>query len=156
MKEARPKDVPGVVTAPVVIYAAPLLAGLLYDWRKPGLLPKKVACPLGLGLAGTGTILGLQAAWQFRRAGTSLEPWEPTTALVAGGVYRYTRNPVYLGFACIYAGIALMASSCTALYLLPAVVALINRGVIEREERYLEDKFGDQYRTYAQKARRWI
>lgn len=156
MSARNAKDVPGVVTAPPLIYLAPLLVGILRDRQRTTVQPKAVTRVLGLSLSGTGLAIGLQASWRFRRAHTPLEPWQPTTALVTAGIYRRTRNPIYLAFALTYAGAALLASSRTALGLLPAVVVVVNRGVISREERYLEQKFGEEYRAYCRRVRRWI
>jgi protein-S-isoprenylcysteine O-methyltransferase Ste14 len=84
-----------------------------------------------------------------------LDPGQPTTALVTTGVYRFTRNPAYLGIALAYAAITVaMASVGAALLLLPTLY-IIDCGVIQREERYLQDKFGDQYRQYQCAVRRW-
>lgn len=86
----------------------------------------------------------------MNRAGTKVDPREPTTAIVTGGPYRFTRNPLYLSMTLIYSGI-------TALFdALPGVLRIMRRGVIEREERYLEGKFGDEYLNYKAQVRRWI
>jgi protein-S-isoprenylcysteine O-methyltransferase Ste14 len=67
-----------------------------------------------------------------------------------------TRNPAYLGMAMVYAGIAVSAEALWALAPLPAVLAVIDRGVIAREERYLDRTLGDEYRRYKQRTRRWL
>jgi protein-S-isoprenylcysteine O-methyltransferase Ste14 len=105
-------------------------------------------------LVGFGVMLA--AIGLFRRRGTNLEPWLPATSLVASGIYRWTRNPMYLGMALIYAGLALILDSLSALLLLPVVVIVIQTQVIAREERYLDAKFGDAYRAYTAKVRRWL
>jgi len=92
----------------------------------------------------------------FQRRGTAVEPWKPTTAIVTTGPYRITRNPAYLGMALLYIGIALLADSLWALAPLPVVLVLIDRGVIAREERYLERKFGAEYVDYRSRVRRWV
>ncbi len=83
-------------------------------------------------------------------------PWRPTTALVVGGPFRFTRNPMYLGTTLLYIGIAILAQALWALVLLPFVLMIVQRGVIEREERYLEGKFGADYLRYKQRVRRWL
>jgi protein-S-isoprenylcysteine O-methyltransferase Ste14 len=85
-----------------------------------------------------------------------VDPREPTTAIVTGGPYRFTRNPLYLSMTLVYAGITALANALPAALLLPAVLAFMRRGVIEREERYLERKFGDEYMDYKARVRRWI
>jgi protein-S-isoprenylcysteine O-methyltransferase Ste14 len=92
----------------------------------------------------------------FRRAHTNLMPIKPTTVLVIAGPYRLTRNPIYLGFLCIYIAAALWFSVVWALALVPLVVLAVQRLAIVKEERYLEQKFGDTYRQYRAHVRRWI
>ena len=107
-----------------------------------------------LVLAGLGLLVSFNAS--FSRKGTAVEPWKPTTAIVTTGPYRFTRNPAYLGMALTYVGIALLSSALWVLVPLPFVLAVIDRGVIEREERYLEAKFGEEYLDYKRTVRRWI
>jgi protein-S-isoprenylcysteine O-methyltransferase Ste14 len=85
-----------------------------------------------------------------------VEPWKPTTAIVTTGPYRFTRNPAYLGMALVYVGIALLAEALWVLVPLPFVLAIIDRAVIAREERYLQRKFGHEYLDYKATVRRWI
>jgi len=80
----------------------------------------------------------------------------PATALVTTGPYRYTRNPMYLGLAFLYAGIALAFGLLWALAALPVVLLVVDRVVIPPEERHLEAQFGDEYRAYKSRVRRWI
>ena len=97
-------------------------------------------------VAGLGLLLTFNAS--FSRKGTAVEPWKPTTAIVTTGPYRFTRNPAYLGMALTYVGIAVLSSAVWVLLPLPVVLAVIDRGVIAREERYLERKFGEEYLAY--------
>jgi protein-S-isoprenylcysteine O-methyltransferase Ste14 len=90
------------------------------------------------------------------RRNTSPNPMKPTTALVTEGPYRLSRNPIYLGYVFLQAGIALLADSLWPLLTLPVVIVLVRRVVIDREERYLETKFGEAYRQYKARVRRWI
>jgi protein-S-isoprenylcysteine O-methyltransferase Ste14 len=92
----------------------------------------------------------------MRRAGTNVNPTEPTTILVVEGPFKFTRNPLYLSLTLFYAGVAILMNALWAMLMLPAVLFLVNRGVIEREERYLERKFGEQYTQYKERVRRWI
>jgi protein-S-isoprenylcysteine O-methyltransferase Ste14 len=102
-----------------------------------------------------GIATGIVGFLQFRRAGTDVRPDQPTTALVTDGIYRYSRNPLYIAQALIYAGIALAADSLWALALLVPTLIVIRYGVIAREEAYLERKFSDDYRRYKTAVRRW-
>ena len=103
-----------------------------------------------------GFAVGLLGLREMRQAGTNVDPYRPATAVVTGGPYRFTRNPIYVGFILMYLGISALTNALLPILLLPAVQQLMRRGVIEREERYLESKFGDEYRQYKESVRRWI
>ena len=85
-----------------------------------------------------------------------MDPYKPATTIVTGGPFRYTRNPLYLSMTLIYGGIAALANALPAALLLPIVLRLMRRSVIEREECYLERKFGDEYIEYKVRTPRWI
>ena len=95
------------------------------------------------------------ASGRFRKAGTDVRPWQPTTAIVVTGPYRWTRNPMYLGMAWLYVAAALWADSWLPIFLLWPLLETLKHGVILREERYLRDKFGDEYIRYQERVRRW-
>lgn len=114
------------------------------------------ASVLGALLAVIGLVVMFSGVLLFRRVGNNLEPWRPATMVVTTGIYTFTRNPMYLGMALIFAGLALVYDSLAALMLLPVVIIIIQTQVIAREEKYLETKFGDEYRAYKNKVRRWI
>ena len=142
---------------PPLIYVAGFVLGLALERFLPVLvlpkIPSRVAALLCIAVGVT------IAAWSvglFRREHTSFVPIKPATTLVIYGPYRLTRNPMYLGLVCIYLGIALWFGIFWALILLPAVMALIQRYVIIREEQYLERKFGGAYLKYKADVRRWI
>ena len=103
-----------------------------------------------------GLATGLPAMQLFKRAGTPPPPWQPTTEIVTGGIYERTRNPMYIGMGLLYAGLAIGLDGPIALLLLPVVMLIIRYGVIAREERYLEAKFGEDYRSYKARVRRWF
>lgn len=113
---------------------------------------------LTLGLPGLAAGLGL-CAWAillFRRFRTSPIPIVPSAALVERGPYRFTRNPMYVGMALVYAGAALWLQLSWALLLLPVVLVVIYITVIARQERYLQRRFGAAYREYQLRVRRWL
>lgn len=156
---SEPRDIPGVIAPPPLIYVGFLLAGWgagqLMD--TPGLgLPD--LWRRGLAVAGLITGFGLEAAAAglFRRARTAVQPWKPSTALVTGGIYRLTRNPIYVGMAIIYAALAIGMDSLPALVLLLPCLLVVDRFVIAREELYLQARFGPAYLAYTQKVRRWL
>ncbi len=151
------RDIPGVVAPPPLIYLGPLVLGLLLNGRFPvPFLPRGLARVLGWPLLGGGVLLMNWFFWTLRSAGTPINPEKPVSSLVTGGTFRYARSPGYLSMAMIYAGIASLANALWAILLLPAVLVVIRRGVIEREERYLERKFGEEYLLYKARVRRWI
>jgi protein-S-isoprenylcysteine O-methyltransferase Ste14 len=137
------------------------VTGLLLGWGTEAIRPTPdlpgivalIAFILGLGLF---ALLDPAATARFKQAETNFIPWKPATALVTDGPYRFTRNPMYLGMAALYCGIALGTGLMWGLVLLPIVLAVIQFAVIRREEAYLEGLFGDTYRDYRAKVRRWI
>jgi protein-S-isoprenylcysteine O-methyltransferase Ste14 len=154
------RDTPGVLAPPPLIYLAFLLAGwglgeLFQNGSSLGLdtnLRRGLAFMLVIG----GLLIEMIALTRFRRWGTAPEPWKPSTALVTDGLYRFSRNPIYVGFAIIHAGFAVAMDSSAALASLLPCLVVIHRFVILREERYLAGKFGAAWDAYAGKVRRWL
>ena len=103
-----------------------------------------------------GTALCIAAVRTFHRAGTSPLLDRPTTTLVTSGPYRFSRNPIYIGYTLLYLGISFWANSLWPVVLLPFVLWVMNRAVIAREEAYLQGRFGDAYSSYCQQVRRWL
>jgi protein-S-isoprenylcysteine O-methyltransferase Ste14 len=155
--EKNNADNPGVIAPPPLIYTGALAAGLLANRRyRIPFLPRRVARTLGWPLVACGLAVGFLGEREMRRAETNVDPYKPATAVVTGGPFRFTRNPLYLSMTLVYGGIATIANALPAALLLPIVLRLMRRGVIEREERYLERKFGDEYIEYKVGAPRWI
>jgi len=151
------QDNSGVIAPPPLIYAGGLLLGLLLNRAFPiKLLPRGVSLRLGGLFILLGVLLTRSGFRTLRNAGTEVNPTKPTTTLVVSGPYQVTRNPLYLSLTLFYAGISLLANAFMALLLLPVVLFIINRGVIDREERYLERKFGDEYLRYKMRVPRWF
>lgn len=145
-----------VVAPPPLIYATPLLAGLLLQYFRPfAIVPPPWARVLGPVLTVLGFI-GLPAVLAFRRAGTHPSPWRPVTALVTTGPYRFTRNPMYLGFTLLYLGISVWVNTVWPLLPLPLILLTMQYGVVAREEGYMERRFGEDYRQYRTRVRRWL
>jgi protein-S-isoprenylcysteine O-methyltransferase Ste14 len=107
---------------------------------------------LALTLIIGGLLLDGMAAGLFRRRGTAVEPWKPSTVLINEGPYRFSRNPIYVGFAITYAGLAIAMDSALALFLLLPCLAIVDQFVIAREERYLAVKFGATTRPIARRC----
>jgi len=157
MTEVPEQDSPGVIAKPPVIYLGFLALGLWLDWLWPNpLLPEMLRYILGGTLIGLGLALVLASVRQFKAAGTSFHTHKPATAILTEGPYQISRNPIYIGLTAVYAGIGIAADAPWVwLLLLPALVVM-HYGVILREERYLERKFGKEYLDYKASVRRWI
>src|SRR5579863_692384 len=155
--EADPNDTAGVIAPPPLIFLSALGAGFLLSSQVGGgSLPAKVRLPVGAAALVEGTSLMRSFVQQFARAGTPLDPYKPSQVIVTDGPYRFSRNPAYLGMTLTYVGISLLSNSPRALAPLPVAIAVIDRGVIAREERYLERKFGAPYLDYKARVRRWL
>ncbi len=152
-------DVAGVIALPPLIFLGFLAAATVLEAILPLSIP--VAHSLarvvaGAVLAAGGFVMIAIGTRRFTAAGTNIPPTLPTTALVVDGIYGRTRNPLYLGTTLIYLGLGVAAGSLWAIGLLVPLLWVINVGVVKREERYLERKFGDAYRAYKARVRRWI
>jgi len=124
-------------------------------------LPLPLAVPgilrtVGFGLTVIGFLFGVGALIEFRKARTTLNPHGTVSMVVANGIYRFTRNPIYLGYLCMVMGLPLNSGYYWGLVISPFFVATMNRLVIEKEEAYLEKKFKDQYTDYRSRVRRWL
>jgi protein-S-isoprenylcysteine O-methyltransferase Ste14 len=151
------EDTAGIRFPPPLIYVAGFLIGYLLHRAVPLRLGSWPASgPIGWALISAGVLLMASAAIAFRRAGTTQLPTRPATTVVVSGPYRFTRNPMYVGWVIVYLGATLLTHTLWPLVLLPLVLVLMSRAVIAREERYLEAKFGDAYRTYRARVRRWL
>jgi protein-S-isoprenylcysteine O-methyltransferase Ste14 len=150
-------DTSGVRIPPPLIYLVGFLAGVGLEaaFPIPGLPSALELLALFLGAAIWLALDGSAMAF-FRSARTSMVPMRPTSALVISGPYRITRNPMYVGMAFLHAGLALALGMIWSLVLLPVVLLVVHRQVIAREEGYLEAKFGDEYRDYKKRVRRWL
>ena len=151
------QDKAGVIAPPPLIYLGALIFGLLLGRRFPiSFLPRTMARGLGLPMLGGGVLLLGWFERAMRQADTPASPYKPVERIATEGPFRYGRNPGYLAMAMIYAGIASLANALWVILLLPVALLAIQRGVIEREERYLEGKFGEEYLSYKAQVRRWV
>jgi protein-S-isoprenylcysteine O-methyltransferase Ste14 len=154
---AGERDNAGVIAPPPAIYGGAVVLGLLAQKMKPlPLAPRSLARQLGALLALGSILLGVWAARTMRQAGTPLEPWEPSTALVTDGPYRFSRNPIYLAMTLLGAGIALLTNAVWVLAAVLGATGVVEKGVIEREERYLTRRFGERYDEYRERVGRWF
>ena len=150
----------GVIARPPLIVLAVIVVALLLDW----LVPIGVAGAVLPGMARItfGALFIAAAIWafgrailRFRRSGTPVETWKPTTALAVTGIYKRTRNPIYQAFALFVLGLAFAFASDWMFLLLLLGALIIHFGVVRREERYLTAKFGEPYRSYCDKVPRY-
>lgn len=120
-------------------------------------VPEPVRYGVGWAIvAGAFLGLGLWSVVLFRRSGQSEIPWKPTLSVVERGPYRVTRNPMYLQMVLICVGLSILLENWWILLLTPVTAWALQRFAILPEEAYLERKFGDSYRAYKRRVRRWI
>lgn len=151
-------DVPelGLVRPPLVYLASVAIAAVLQFAMPLPFLRGTLNAALGACLVVIGVALFSYSVAKFRAAGTPVPARKPTIAIVRVGPYSISRNPIYLAFSILQLGIAIWANSLWQLATLVVAVSLINCMVIPREERYLEQKFGAEYRHYKAQVRRWL
>ena len=144
---------------PVVLVLVLAMTMWIVAMQLPSL---SIALPGQHGLAAIISCVGiffiLAGVYEFQKAKTTLNPTTPaaTSSVVASGIYRVSRNPMYVGFLLVLTGWAIFLSHPLPFLLLPAFVAYMNRFQISPEERVLSAKFGDEYDTYKQSVRRWL
>lgn len=150
----------GVIARPPFLFLGALLLGFVWD----RLLPLPFPVPgtdlvhwiLGAALILIGLALALAGIRNFSQAGTPVPTNMPTRALVTTGIHGRTRNPIYLGLFLIYVGIGVAAQSAWVLMITLPLAITIRYGVVAREEAYLQQRFGDAYRDYKARVRRWL
>jgi protein-S-isoprenylcysteine O-methyltransferase Ste14 len=147
----------GIRVPPPLFYVVGFLIGVGLELAFPIDRPS-VGVTLAGSVIGIGAWLLLDGAAMlfFRRAGTSMIPIKPSTALVTTGPYRFTRNPMYVGMAFLYMGLAFALGFIWPLAVLPVVIVAVDRLVIAVEEAYLHRRFGEDYSEYTRRVRRWL
>jgi protein-S-isoprenylcysteine O-methyltransferase Ste14 len=151
-------DTSNAVVRPPVAWILALAAGVAADRLHPlRFVPASVpAAWVGGIIFAIAFALAIWAIVTIRKAGTQVETYKPTTAIVENGPYRLTRNPIYLGMVLGLIGLAIAFDSLWILAALVLFYLVIHYGVIAREEAYLERKFGDVYLGYKSRVRRWL
>ncbi len=156
MSEAH-EDTSNAITLPPFVYLGFLAVGLAADLALPyPLLPNAVQFPLGAVIIVASFAILPFAFFRFRAAGTSVHVHQPTTAIITDGAYRFSRNPMYLAMTLLIAGIGVAVDGIWLIAMLAPTLIVMHYGVIVREERYLEAKFGEEYLKYKRAVRRWI
>jgi protein-S-isoprenylcysteine O-methyltransferase Ste14 len=126
-------------------FLAPAARLIPSPWNFLGVIPLAV-----------GIVINIVADTAFRRAGTTVKPFQASTSLLTTGVYRLSRNPMYLGLVLVVLGIAVVTGSLTPLVVVPIFALLLDRNFIAAEERMLEERFGAAWLEYKNRVRRWI
>jgi len=151
------KDHADVKIHPPVLTVIFIAIAYILKWTIP--IPFVVSSILeniGFVLVVIGFFLGVAAFLAFRKARTTLDPHGKVSAIVSDGIYRFTRNPIYLAFLLMLIGFPLNGGNYWGILLSPVFVIFMNSLVIEKEEAYLEKKFGDVYTSYKSRVRRWL
>jgi protein-S-isoprenylcysteine O-methyltransferase Ste14 len=156
---AKGQDHPNIspiVHPPIVALIFILIAYFLGRFAPLPFTAPPVLQYIGLVLTFIGVLLGLAAFMEFRRVRTTLDPHGSAKQLVTSGVYRFTRNPIYLGFLLMVIGLPLNSGLYWGFVMAPFYVLTMNRLIIQHEEAYLERKFGKAYTSYTSRVRRWV
>ena len=149
-------DSPAVRFPPPFLYIAGFLLGLVLQRLMPISWPQASEKPVGFLLIAAGLALSSSAIALFFRKGTAIRPDKPSGTLVIAGPYFVTRNPMYLGLALVYSGLAVLMRTLFPLLLLPLVLFSVWYFCIRREEAYLERRFGTEYERYKSTVGRWF
>ena len=157
----EPRDAAAVRVFPPGVPALTILIGVALQRLWPLDLGSVLPAPARHWIGGfivVGAILcrGAWSVWLFRRSGQSENPWKPTTSIVEQGPFRVTRNPMYVQMVLVCVGFAVILANGWILALTPLCAWALQQLVILPEETYLERKFGDDYRAYKRRVRRWL
>jgi protein-S-isoprenylcysteine O-methyltransferase Ste14 len=153
------KDHPGIYVPPPIIYAVTFLAAVFIQKKAPindSLFHRQVTKIVGVGLLIIALFFLLRSLIQFALSKNTLVTIMPTHSLQTNGIYNITRNPMYLGLAIVYLGISCLIGNWWNIILFPFLLLIIQQYMINREEKYLERRFGQVYLDYKLKVRRWL
>ena len=153
-------DHPGVIMKPPKIFLIFIAAGVALDFLLPWSLIPGIRGPIAIAVGAPLLLAGIAIMWRavtrFGREGTNVPTDRPAETLVTSGLYRYTRNPIYVSFMALYLGIGFLLGNAWMLVLALPFLLILQFGVIAREERYLAEKFGEPYLAYKRRVKRWI
>ena len=141
---------------PLVALFCIIIALILGRFVAIPLATPQIVRNIGFALTFIGFLFGVGAFIEFRKARTTLDPHGSTKIMVTNGVYRFTRNPIYLGFLFMVIGLPLNYGYYWGILIAPIYIIIMNRLVIEKEETYLQKKFKEQYANYQSRVRRWL
>lgn len=150
-------DHPSVIAPPPVIAALLLVVGVVLELNFPVKILNVIFTSLfGWLLVLSAFVIAGLCILKFRRKGTNIQTRKPATTIVTTGFYRFSRNPIYVSFVILLLGLGIAFNSLWIFLSVVPFVAIMNWGVISREEAYLEHKFGEDYLTYKSQVRRWL
>ena len=151
------KDYPKVLAPPPAIGLLIVFAGIAAGFIKSlHFIYGNARYITGAALLAVSVAIGLAAFLKMKSAGTNVDVRKPTTKVVTDGIYAYSRNPIYVGLIVLLIAIAVLLNNLWIIIFTPVFVAILRKGVIEREEQYLEEKFGARFTEYKKRVRRWI
>ena len=154
---ATAADNAGVVVLPPLLYGVAFVAVLALRWFWPlPILGHAIAFWSGIALAMIAVAIAVWGSRTMRMAGTNVNPSLPTTVVVTSGPFRFSRNPLYVALTLFYLGLTLALDTWWGIVVLVPLLTILHYGVVLREERYLEQKFGEAYRQYRSSVRRYL
>ena len=142
---------------PPLLYGVAFVAVLALCWFWPlPILGRSMALWAGITFAMIAVAIAVWGSRTMRMAGTNINPSHPTTVVVTSGPFRFSRNPLYVALTLFYLGLTLALDTWWGIVVLVPLLIIMHYGVVLREERYLEQKFGDSYRKYRSSVRRYL
>lgn len=152
-----PGDNPGVIARPPLLYGTAFIVVLVLRWFWPmPILRRSIALWPGVALIALGVGIVILGRRAMKAAATNVDPALPTITIVTSGPFRFSRNPLYMAVTLLYLGLTLVANTWWGIVALVPLLMIMHRGVVLREERYLEQKFGETYRQYRSNVRRYL
>jgi protein-S-isoprenylcysteine O-methyltransferase Ste14 len=148
-------DNPGVIARPPLIYLGAFLIAVVCHWIWPMRIVDGAPWA-GLALVGLGVATAVWGRRTMRAAGTNINPAQPAITIVTNGPFQFSRNPLYLSLTVVFLGLTLAVNTWWGVVMLVPLVVVMHRGVVAREERYLDAKFGETYRQYRSRVRRYL
>lgn len=150
-KQKRPRLLP-----PVVLLASAIVCFALDRWLPVVEFASMAGRVIGIVMIVDGFVIVLSCAWKFRRRETTIIPFHESTSLITDGLFRFSRNPIYLGMVVALCGVAMALGSLTPWFMPPLFMLIITKQFIVKEEAMLVDAFGGEYLEYQKRVRRWL
>lgn len=157
MSNQKIPDKAGVIIFPPLLYLITLALGITVSYFFPyKLLQSYLAVPIGMVVLIVGIVFLILSARTLIKNKTTVNPDGASTTIVKEGIFLFTRNPMYFSLTLIYIGTSIMLNAWASFFLIIPLLIIVQKGIIEREEKYLTRKFGDEYLSYKSKVSRWL